>query len=93
MWTVPKALSLTEEQQRTLDSWVAARNTPQKLVVRARMVLLAARGEGQPQDRPEVGTSRPSVILWRKRFAERGTAPLTEDAPGRGRKPFAALED
>jgi transposase len=35
----------------------------------------------------ELQTSRPTVILWRKRFAEGGPTALTEEVPGRGRKP------
>jgi hypothetical protein len=60
MWTVPKAMSLTEEQQRTLDSWVAARNTPQKSVVRARMVLLAAAGKANRRIAQELVPAAPA---------------------------------
>ena len=86
MWTVPAALKLTEEQRRTLSSWVSARNTPQTIVFRVRIVLLAAEGKANNRIAQELGTSRPSVILWRRRFQEGGTATLSEDAPGRGRK-------
>jgi transposase len=86
MWTVPNALELTEEQRDTLQSWVSARNSPQKVVFRARIVLLAAEGRANRRIAQELETSRPSVLLWRKRFEEGGTAALTEDAPGRGRK-------
>src|SRR4051812_34725674 len=37
-----------------------------------------------------LGVSRPTVILWRSRFAEGGTAVLSETKPGRGRKPTIA---
>jgi transposase len=65
---------------------VSARNTPQKIAFRVRIVLLAAQGKANRKIAQELGTSRPSVILWRRRFHEGGTAALTEDAPGRGRK-------
>lgn len=87
MWTVPDALPVTAEQRRTLETWVAARNTPQKVVFRSRIVLLAAEGKANRRIAQDLGTSRPSVILWRQRFVAGGTAALTEDAPGRGRKP------
>jgi transposase len=87
MWTVPDALPLTDEQRRTLQSWVAARNTSQKVVFRARIVLLAAEGKANRKIAQALGTSRPSVILWRQRFLEGGPEALTKDAPGRGRKP------
>jgi transposase len=87
MWTVADALVLTEEQRRTLRGWIAARNTPQKIVFRAQIVLLAAEGKANRRIAQELETSRPSVILWRRRFQQGGTAALSEDAPGRGRKP------
>ena len=40
----------------------------------------------------ELQTSRPTVILWRKRFAEGGATALTEEVAGRGRKPGIASE-
>jgi transposase len=40
----------------------------------------------------ELGTSRPTVILWRQRFAGGGPAALVDDAPGRGRKPGISAE-
>ncbi len=87
MWNAPDALVVTEEQQRTLRAWVAARNTSQKIVFRARIVLLAATGRANRNIAGELRTSRPTVILWRQRFGQGGTQALTEEAPGRGRKP------
>jgi transposase len=66
---------------------VAARNTPQKVVFRSRIVLMAAEGKANRRIARDLRTSRPSVILWRQRFVAGGTTALTEDAPGRGRKP------
>lgn len=86
MWSVPDALPVTDEQRRTLQAWVAARTTPQKVVFRSRIVLMAAEGKANRRIAQELGTSRPSVILWRQRFAAGGPPALTEDAPGRGRK-------
>jgi len=87
MWDVPQALAISDEQRRTLEAWIAARNTPQKVVFRARIILSAAEGKANRRIAQELDTSRPTVILWRQRFAEGGTTALTEDAPGRGRKP------
>ena len=87
MWDSPEAIPLTPEDRRTLETWVAARTTPQRLAFRARIVLLAATGVSNRRIAREVGTSRPTVILWRTRFLAGGPTALTEDAPGRGRKP------
>jgi transposase len=87
MWESPAALEVSEEARRTLEGWVGARTSPQRIVMRARIVLLAAQGAANRCIAREVGTSRPTVVLWRNRFVAGGVAALVEDAPGRGRPP------
>ena len=87
MWSVPAPLNLSDQNRTTLTTWINARNTPQKIVLRARIILLAAEGNANQRIAQELGTSRPTVILWRERFASGGPAALLEDEPGRGRKP------
>jgi transposase len=87
MWSVAEPLPVSVEQRRTLETWMQARNTPQKVVFRSRIVLLAADGQPNRRIAHELKTSRPTVILWRRRFIEGGPVALTEDEPGRGRKP------
>jgi transposase len=86
MWSVAEPLALKAEQRRTLETWIQARNTPQKVVFRSRIVLLAASGQPNRRIARALKTSRPTVILWRQRFLDGGPVALTEDAPGRGRK-------
>ena len=78
---------VSDEQRAVLERWVGAQKTPQSVALRARIVLLAAEGEPNSQIARTLAVSRPTVILWRSRFAEGGTAALTETKPGRGRKP------
>jgi transposase len=85
MWNPTDALAVSDDAQRTLHAWVSAPTAPQRVVMRARIVLLAAEGTATAQIAREVHTSRPTVLLWRTRFAEGGVAALLEDAPGRGR--------
>lgn len=92
MWSVAEALPISPEQRRTLETWIQARNTPQKVVFRSRIVLLAASGQPNRRIANELKTSRPTVILWRRRFVEGGPVALTEDEPGRGRKPGVKAE-
>jgi len=80
-------LPITAEQRRTLETWVRAQNTPQSIVRRAKIVLLAADGVSNLRVARETGASRPTVILWRQRFLQGGPDALTEIAPGRGRRP------
>ena len=74
------------EQRRTVESWVRAHNAPQSVVLRAKIVLLAAEGLSNAQVARETGASRPTVILWRQRFLQGGPDALTKIAPGRGRR-------
>ena len=87
MWAPTQPLEVSEEQLRTLRAWVAARTTPQRGVLRSRIVLLAHEGLANRAIARRLDISRPTVILWRERFAQEGVEALAEDAPGRGRKP------
>lgn len=87
MSTPASPLVVDEEQVRTLQAWVAARTTPQRMVLRSRIVLLAHEGVANRVIARRLHTSRPTVIRWRERFAEQGLEGLTEETPGRGRPP------
>ena len=69
------------EQRKTLEAWVRAETTPQRVVLRSRICLLAAEGMSNSGIARELGTSRPTVLLWRERFNEQGPPGLSEDAP------------
>jgi len=92
MWAPTPPLAVSEEQLRTLRAWVAASTTPQRVVLRSRIVLLAQEGLANHAIARRLEISRPTVILWRKRFAQGGVKALAEDAPGRGRKPTITSE-
>lgn len=72
------------EQRSELNRLVAAPSTPQKIVRRARIALLAAQGKDNRQIAANLQTSRVTVGLWRQRFLDLGLAGLEEAArPGR----------
>ena len=62
-------LPLPDEQRATLERWLRAGTTPQRLVFRSRIVLLAARGMPSPHVARQLDTSQDTVRLWRRRFA------------------------
>src|SRR3712207_6278688 len=59
---------------------VKDRNTAQKLVLRARIVLLGADGLGTVAVARELKTSQPTVRLWRERYRAKGVEGLLKDA-------------
>lgn len=73
-------------QHRELERLIGAPTTPQRVVRRARIVLVRAAGCTQLATAAELGVSRPAVIRWERRFAALGVEGLLKDAPGRGRK-------
>jgi transposase len=87
MFEPARSLTLDANQRRRLEFLVRAGNTPQKLVQRARIILLAAAGRPNAAIAREVGMSRPTVLLWRERFARGGVPGLSYEKPRPGRKP------
>lgn len=61
-----------------------AGTTEQRTAMRARIILRAAEGAAHVVVADELGVSVPTVLLWRRRFKERGLAGLA-DAPHPGR--------
>lgn len=81
MWNPAEKWLMTEEQSKTLKAWVAAKTSPQRTVLRARICLLAAEGLPNRAMAKTLKTSRPRVVQWRKGFEERGPQGLAEEAP------------
>ncbi len=79
-------LHLSPEQRAQLQGLVQAPSTPQKLVRRARIALLAAEGKDNKQIAAELSTSHVTVGQWRQRVLDLGLAGLQEaPRPGRPR--------
>src|SRR5712671_5688009 len=62
-----------------LDAIVADRNSPQKHVWRARIVLLTADGAGTAEIMRAAGVSKTAVWRWQERFMTGGVAGLLRD--------------
>jgi len=88
----PGALVLSDEQREFLASLSKSQTKSLRLVLRARVLLLASAGLGNSEIAEQVGVSRSSVISWRARFGEEGTKKLGKVRPGRGRKPTITPE-
>jgi len=89
MWEKATAQPATKEQKQQLLAWVRSGKTEQRIAFRCHIILRAIEGKANSTIADEVHTSRPTVILWRKRFTKGGTKALCVDLP-RGRS-FPAL--
>jgi DNA-binding CsgD family transcriptional regulator len=75
---------LTRKRRRKLEQIVRAGSSPQRLVLRARIVLAAAAGAANAAIARGLGCSVAVVRTWRRRLAARGIAGLF-DKPRTGR--------
>jgi transposase len=83
---IAPSIVISDEDRRTLDRWARGRTTPARLVLRAKIVLLAAAGKLSKDIACELKTGMKTVCKWRNRFAQRGLAGIEKDAP-RGARP------
>ena len=72
-------LEVNAADRARLEAVVADRNSPQKHVWRARIVLATAEGCGTDEIMRRIGVSRPCVWRWQERFAREGVAGLLRD--------------
>src|SRR2546428_9424911 len=80
-------IKLEPAERAELEKWESSYGTPQQVALRCRIILGALAGQDNVSIAEELGVSRPTVQLWRKRVCEQGIGEVWEIAPGRGRKP------
>jgi transposase len=83
------ALAVTPEDKAELERLIRSGKTEQRVAFRSKIVLKAAEGLSNQEIAALLGTSRPTVMDWRKRYAAQGVTGLLHDRP-RG-KAFRAL--
>src|SRR5271157_1680489 len=67
-------IRLSRADRSTLEAAVADRNSPQKHVWRARIVLLTAEGHGTAAIMRQAGVAKTAVWRWQERFMQEGVA-------------------
>ena len=87
MANIGVAIRLQAAERRQLEQWESSFGTPQQVALRCRIILAALAGQDNVSIAAELGVSRPTVQLWRKRVGTQGIGAVWEIAPGRGRKP------
>src|SRR5258708_19864021 len=78
-----RVVTVTDADRVKLERRARDRGAPARVAERARIVLLAADGLTGPQIAGRVGCTEPTVVKWRRQYAEAGLAGL-EDAPRPG---------
>ncbi len=86
------ALTVTTAQRSTLLTLIRCASTPERQVVRARALLLAADGMANDRIAAELGVSATTVRSWRTRFDSDGLSQLGRVRPGQGAKPTISAE-
>ena len=89
---VAAVVVLTDEQKSQLLAYSRGRKTPARLVMRSRIVLLAAEGKPDVEIARLLSLVPRSAARWRARFLRQGIAGLQQDAPRAGRPRTIAAE-
>jgi len=88
----PLDIILTKEEESYLKKLVSSRKIEYRLWVRAKIVLMASKGNGNTEIARVVGCARKTVVKWRNRFIRMRLEGL-KDLPRSGRPPiFGAKE-
>jgi transposase/predicted DNA-binding transcriptional regulator AlpA len=87
-----KTLQTAEADRERLERLARGRNTAQKVVRRARIVLRMMEGMQKARIAAEVSTSRPTVYRWITKYEKEGLEALLKDAPRSGRIPSMSKE-
>jgi transposase len=82
------SIELSAADRGRLERVVADRNSPQKHVWQARIILATGEGCGTVEIMRRAGVSKPSVWRWQRRFMEAGVDGLLRD---KTRKPGCCL--
>jgi transposase len=72
---------LTESERARLHSWASRKVTPYRLVIRSRIVILAASGKSHREIAAALGVKTVTVTRWLRRFSLLGPVGLLRDAP------------
>lgn len=90
-------ITLTPEDQTTLEKLIRRPSTPQQIALRATIILRAAQGASHGEIARELGITKDTSRLWRSRWLELSARALPvddrlQDAPRPGWPPTFTLE-
>ncbi len=82
-----RRITIPEPDHIALERLARGRNTPQKVALRAKIVLLSGMGAPTGEIMRALDTTAPTITLWRDRYVAAGVAGLVKDATRPGRNP------
>jgi len=82
-----RRITITKDDRIALERLARGRNTPQKVALRAKIVLLSGTGTPTGEIMQALSTTTPTITLWRDRYVAAGIAGLVKDATRPGRNP------
>jgi transposase len=83
---------LSPEEREAIGVWARGKRFSVRLVQRAQIIQMAASGVLNQDIAAKLGTTRPTVQLWRERFLALRLTGLEKDAPRPGRLPSISAE-
>jgi transposase len=83
---IAQSIELSESENKTLARWARGRRTAVRVMKRAKIILLAAKGEQNKTIAERLGIDRGQVSRWRQRFVDKRVAGIEKDFPRGGRK-------
>jgi len=86
------AVLLSDDQRSQIERWSRGGSTPYRLVVRSRIVLLAANGHSNREIARLLSTNPITVARWRSRFILLGLEGIRNEAPRSGSPPPVSEE-
>ena len=72
MWKPARALRVNPTDREWLEALAQSGKTPQRVALRAQIVLGAAAGQSNNGLAKALGISRPTLLRWRERYVEAG---------------------
>jgi len=81
-----KRIDVSDKDRGQLNQVIRNGNTPQKVALRARIVLLSADGVSTGEIMRQLGTTTPTITRWRDRYESDGITGLLKDRSRPGRK-------
>ena len=88
MPTKPRVVTLTQRERKALEDFVGHGKKSARAITRARMLLLLDEGRKEQELTELLGVARGTVYNVRKKYQQKGQAPILEllhDAPRSGR--------